>query len=73
MEKGYVRKRNPCMRHYQGLKFIKKYAKEGNTRGAIFQAGAVYARIIDDSILTEEEKNKLLNKYYTIEEYYNLR
>ena len=71
--KGYTRKGNPCMRHYQGLKFIKKYAKEGNVKGAIFQAGATYVRIIDDSTLTKEERNKLLNKYYAIEEYCNLR
>ena len=61
------------MRHYQGLKFIKKYAKEKNIRSALFQAGAVYGRIIDDLILTKEEKNKLLNRYYAIEKYYNLR
>lgn len=71
--KGYTRKGNPCMRHYQGLKFIKKYAKEGNIRNAIFQAGAIYTRIIDDVILTEKERSKLLNRYYIIEKIYNLR
>lgn len=72
MLKGYTRKGNPCMKHYQGMKHIKKYAKEGDIKKAIFQTGAVFARLLDDNSLTLEEKNKLKNKLYIIEVKYNL-
>ena len=72
MEKGYTRKGNPCMKHYQGMKHIKRYAKGGDIKKAIFQAGAVFARLLDDDSLTLEEKKKLENKFYRIETKYNL-
>lgn len=72
MTKGYTRKGNPCMKHYQGIKHIKRYAKGGDTKKAIFQAGAVFARLLDDNSLTLEEKNKLKNKFYEVENKYKL-
>lgn len=73
MKKGTTRKGNPCMKHYQGMKQIKKYAKRGEIRSAIFQSGAVYSRLLDDTSLTNSERNYLQNRFYQIEEYYGLR
>lgn len=73
MKKGITRKGNPCMKHYQGMKHIKRYAKEGEIKSAIFQSGAVYARLLDDLLLTDNERNHLINKFYQIEKQYKLR
>lgn len=72
MIKGYTRKGNPCMKHYQEMKHIKRYAKGGEIKKAIFQAGAVFARLLDDNSLTLEERNKIKNKLYIIEINYKL-
>lgn len=65
--KGYTRPGNPCMRHYQGIKWIKRYVKNGNLYAAIFQSGAVFGRIIDDTSLTKSEREKLLSKFHAVE------
>lgn len=70
--KGYTRPGNPCMKHYQGMKYIKRYAKEGNLYKAIFQSGAVFSRILHDTTLTKEERERLLTKFHSIEHQYKL-
>lgn len=70
--KGYTRPDNPCMKHYQGMKHIKRYAKEGNLYKAIFQSGAVFSRILYDTSLTKEERERLLTKFHSIEHQYKL-
>ena len=70
--KGYTRSGNPCMKHYQGMKHIKRYAKEGNLYKAIFQSGAVFSRILHDTTLTKEERERLLTKFHSIEHQYKL-
>lgn len=69
---GYTRPGNPCMKHYQGMKHIKRYAKEGNLYKAIFQSGAVFSRILHDTALTKEERERLLTKFHSIEHQYKL-
>lgn len=70
--KGYNRPGNPCMKHYQGMKHIKRYAKEGNLYKALFQSGAVFSRILYDTSLTKEERERLLTKFHSIEHQYKL-
>lgn len=70
--KGYNRPGNPCMKHYQGMKHIKRYAKEGNLYKALFQSGAVFSRILYDTTLIKEERERLLAKFHSIEHQYKL-
>lgn len=70
--KGHTRPGNPCMKHYQGMKHIKRYAKEGNLYKAIFQSGAVFSRILYDTTLTKEERERLFTKFHSIEHQYKL-